>query len=100
MYGVVAYLGRFSCRLDTVFYIPHWDDWVCENEIDRWMQPEWPLKQAISTPISTQLTQSLVFLKQHEEAKNAERWNINFQTNERGQENLALNWSLPAVEGG
>lgn len=89
---VVGWILFFIFLTGTTGYV--------KNEIDRWMQPERPLKQAISTPISTQLTQSLDFLKQHDEAKNAERWNINFQTNERGQENLALNWSLPAVEGG
>lgn len=67
-------------------------------ELTRWMQPERPLQSSMIPNTSEQLNKAYHYLKMNSEAQTAERWGINFLVNERGRDELNVNWSQPAKQ--
>lgn len=69
-------------------------------ELTRWMQPELALQSNIFVSEQEQVDKAYTYLKQSPETQNAERWGINIQTNERGADAFAVNWTSPPKEEG
>jgi len=69
-------------------------------ELTRWMQPEKALQTQVTVPESKQFDQAYHYLLNNKDAQNAERWGINFQTNQRDSDDFAVNWTIPAQEVG
>ncbi len=69
-------------------------------ELTRWMQPEQPLQSNVLVSEKEQVDKAYAYLMHHPEAQTAERWGINLQTNQRGADAFAVNWTLPPKEEG
>ncbi|WP_111858487.1 PepSY-associated TM helix domain-containing protein [Acinetobacter sp. CFCC 10889] len=69
-------------------------------ELTRWMQPEQALQSNVLVSEKEQVDKAYAYLMHHPEAQTAERWGINLQTNQRGADAFAVNWSLPPKEEG
>ena len=69
-------------------------------ELTRWMQPEQPLLSKVLVSEQEQINQAYDYLRKYPDAQNAERWGINLQTNQRGADAFAVNWTSPSKEEG
>ena len=69
-------------------------------ELTRWMQPEQPLPSKVLVSEQEQINQAYDYLRKYPDAQNAERWGVNLQTNQRGADAFAVNWTSPPKEEG
>ncbi|WOE31508.1 MULTISPECIES: PepSY-associated TM helix domain-containing protein [unclassified Acinetobacter] len=67
-------------------------------ELTRWMQPEKALQSSVTVSENEQIDKAYHYLKHHSDAQNAERWGINLQTNQRGSDDFAVNWTSLSKE--
>lgn len=89
---VVGWILFFVFLTGTAGYV--------QIELTRWMQPEQPLQANVLVSEKEQIDKAYAYLKHHPEAQAAERWGINLQTNQRGTDTFAVNWTLPPKEKG
>ncbi|AOA58468.1 PepSY-associated TM helix domain-containing protein [Acinetobacter larvae] len=68
-------------------------------ELTRWMQPERALLSNDIPSVEQQLSKAYQFLQTDPQAQQAERWGISIMSKHRGQDEFAVNWSMPAEEG-
>lgn len=70
-----------------------------QTELTRWMQPERPLQGQAIPSVDTQFQKAYRWLQKNPEAEQAERWGIDFIGEQRGRDQLSVNWSMPPAEG-
>lgn len=88
---VVGWVLFFVFLTGTAGYI--------QLELNRWMQPELPLRAQVIPSQQEQFKQAYQYLSHSPEAQEAVRWRVDFLSADRGSEQLQVNWSMPTPEG-
>ncbi|GAA5005901.1 PepSY-associated TM helix domain-containing protein [Acinetobacter puyangensis] len=88
---VVGWVLFFVFLTGTAGYI--------QIELTRWMQPERPLQGQAIPSVDDQFAKAYHWLQKNPDTQQAERWGIDFISDQRGRDQLNVNWSMPPAKG-